>query len=234
MKSFLGDTLPAQFVTVEHKPYKRKHVNRYGDDSHYYGVVKVKSLNATPMARIIASTIAVILSAAIWVLFSMWISIPATLLIGFFVGRKIVAGNLGKEQIDTEQLGRNFVDEVQGCIEVFERLVVAATLTPEGSGIRARTDQYGIMIMMIMNKLALLKEANEIVGGKSGNFYASTTEIKNQLENLKQTGYSLVEMTAQKRIDSVMEDMQYVGIEEFTSQVGEEVMIYRAIGRGDS
>lgn len=225
--------LSAPTVRTEYRGYNKSYTDSFGDDKSRYVVQKRTVVKTGPLVKVGAFSILLTVFAVLNVILPIWMVLPLYLIVSFFYAKIFLFQTWKVERIDTTEIAKSLRDEAGECIMVLDKLTTAARLAPEGSGIQARKDQYGKMIWQVMEALQALWEANDLMSAKSGNFYRELTVLKNRLSDLERAGYSLVELTANRRMDNVVQEIEFIGINEFKEQVDIDMMTYRSIGRGD-
>lgn len=225
--------LSAPSVQTEYYGYKRSYVNSVGNSNTTYHMQKIRKLDLDWPFKIVASLIVLAMMMLVVFLTPWYLTFPINIALVYMNTKIFILGRVKVEKMSTDSIAKSLRDEAGECISTFSDLTTAATLTPEGSGIRHRTDEYGRMLWNIMEKLELLDAANELVGGKGTEFYRNILILKTQLKDLDRAGESLVELTASKRMDSVMQDMEFMGIAEFKEEVNFEMMAHRSLGTGE-
>lgn len=225
--------LSAPTVETEYHGYRKSYTNSVGDRNTTYWMQKRRTLDLDWPLKVVASLVVLALMILVSLLTPWWLTFPINIILTYMNTKIIILGRLKVEKMNTNQIAKSLRDEAGECISTLNDLTRASSLTPEGSGIRTRTTEYGRMLWNIMHKLQSLEEANELIGGKGTDFYKNILVLKTQLKDLDYTGESLVELTVSKRMDSVMQDMSFMGISEFKNEVNMEMMAHRSLGAGE-
>lgn len=221
-------------IKTEYRTVKKsKYGGEYNPDITYAVMKRVTYLDISTKYKVALNLVSVAILLTIGLVFFFPLILIPVVAIGTAYTTDKIWNDLKCEKVSTLDLGKNLRDEAGEVCETYEKLKVAADLTPEGNGIHARTYEFGSIVFNTLKVLTQLKEVNEIMDGSEKEFYGEIVQFKNQLSNLNKSGRSLIEMTASRRLDNVKQDMEFSGIKEFNEAISNETAIYRALSSGD-
>lgn len=137
-----------------------------------------------------------------------------------------------REVITKGHLPQTFQDEGGELITAAHKINKASKITPEGSDVRVRAEEFNRLVYAFLTTLKELNIVNEISGGSSREFYSDAVKIKERMNNLRMSAEELIQMVGIRKVDSVKADLDFLGDAEFIEHVSIETQIYRSLNEG--